>query len=82
MEPQAFVLLWRELKHRVFGKAVDIPSHGLIEDFCFNTIELGQIGIQYYLLRANQQDAARSVRTESPGLRSQFVTSSFRSSKR
>jgi hypothetical protein len=50
-------LLCRQLKHEIGGKAVLVALHLLVQALGAYPVELGEIGIQHYLLTANQQDA-------------------------
>jgi len=44
------------LEHEVLGKPLDVAFDGFIETLGHNRVQFGEIGIEHYLLPANQLD--------------------------
>src|SRR3990167_2270331 len=58
MRFQRFILLHRELKHKVFRKSFAIPFHRFVEPERGHLIKLSQVGIKHDLVAANDVNAA------------------------
>ena len=52
--PVAF--LFRQLKHKVFWKAILVPLDRLIQRACVNSIQLGKMSVNHHLLTAKKED--------------------------
>jgi len=53
MAPQDSNLFFSNLKHKILGKAVDIPANSAFQLFGLNSVQFSKVAIEHYLLAAN-----------------------------
>ena len=58
MVPQVSRFRVSELKHKIFGEAIEVALYCSVESFSFHVVELGQMAVEHDALSTDEVDTA------------------------